>query len=32
MDSANPKSTARVLGHPIHPIAVPYPMAFFTGC
>jgi uncharacterized membrane protein len=27
----HPRSTARVLGHPIHPMLVPYPIAFFTG-
>jgi len=31
MDSANPRSTARILGHPIHPMLVPYPIALFTG-
>lgn len=30
MDS-NPKSTARFMGHPIHPMLVPYPIAFFSG-
>jgi uncharacterized membrane protein len=27
----NPKSTARFMGHPIHPMLVPYPIAFFSG-
>jgi len=31
MDEANPKSSARLLGHPIHPMLVPFPIAFFTG-
>ena len=26
-----PKSTARFMGHPIHPMLVPFPIAFFTG-
>ena len=25
------KSTARVLGHPIHPMLIPYPFAFLSG-
>jgi uncharacterized membrane protein len=28
---ANPQSTARIAGHPIHPMLVPFPIAFFTG-
>jgi uncharacterized membrane protein len=28
---ANPKSTATVGGHPIHPMLVPFPIACFTG-
>ena len=31
MDAANPKSTARFMGHPIHPMLVPLPIAFFIG-
>lgn len=31
MDVSNPKSTARLLGHPIHPMLVPFPIAFFIG-
>jgi uncharacterized membrane protein len=31
MDSTNPKSTARFMGHPIHPMLVPFPIAFFIG-
>jgi uncharacterized membrane protein len=31
MDSLNPKSTARFMGHPIHPMLVPFPIAFFIG-
>jgi uncharacterized membrane protein len=31
MDNPNPKSTAKLLGHPIHPMLVPFPIAFFIG-
>lgn len=31
MESQNPKSTARLLGHPIHPMLIPFPIAFFIG-
>jgi uncharacterized membrane protein len=31
MNGSNPKSTARFLGHPIHPMLVPFPIAFFIG-
>ena len=31
MDGSNPKSTARFMGHPIHPMLVPFPIAFFIG-
>lgn len=27
----NPKSTARIGGHPIHPMLVPFPIACFVG-
>ena len=27
---ANPKSTASVAGHPIHPMLIPFPIAFFV--
>jgi uncharacterized membrane protein len=27
----NPKSTAQVAGHPIHPMLVPFPIAFFVA-
>jgi uncharacterized membrane protein len=27
----NPASTARVAMHPLHPMLVPFPIAFFTG-
>jgi uncharacterized membrane protein len=31
MSLENPRSTARILGHPIHPMLVPYPIAFLLG-
>jgi uncharacterized membrane protein len=27
----NPNSTARIAGHPIHPMLVPFPIAFFVA-
>jgi len=27
----NPQSTARIAGHPIHPMLVPFPIAFFVA-
>ncbi|MER8547440.1 MULTISPECIES: DUF2231 domain-containing protein [unclassified Mesorhizobium] len=27
----NPRSTARIAGHPIHPMLVPFPIACFVG-
>jgi uncharacterized membrane protein len=27
----NPKSTAKIAGHPIHPMLIPFPIAFFVG-
>jgi len=27
----NPKSTAQILGHPLHPMLVAFPIAFFVG-
>src|ERR1044071_9910841 len=27
----NPKSTASIAGHPIHPMLIPFPIAFFVG-
>jgi uncharacterized membrane protein len=27
----NPQSTAKIAGHPLHPMFVPFPIAFFTG-
>ena len=31
MDSENPHSTAKIAGHPIHPMLVPFPIAFLVG-
>ena len=28
---ANPKSTASIAGHPIHPMLIPFPVAFFVS-
>lgn len=30
-DLHNPKSTARVAGHPLHPMIIPFPIAFFVS-
>ena len=29
--STNPRSTLSIAGHPLHPMAVPFPIACFTG-
>ncbi|MXP41491.1 DUF2231 domain-containing protein [Altererythrobacter soli] len=31
MTLENPRSTARVAGHPIHPMLIPFPIAFLIG-
>ena len=31
MTDINPHSTARVAGHPLHPMIVPFPIAFFVS-
>lgn len=31
MMTPNPRSTARIGGHPIHPMLVPFPIAFFVA-
>ena len=31
MDASNPRSTAKFMGHPLHPSLVPFPIAFFIG-
>jgi uncharacterized membrane protein len=28
---SNPRSTAKIANHPIHPMLVPFPIAFFVG-
>ena len=28
---SNPKSTASIAGHPIHPMLIPFPIAFFVA-
>ena len=28
---ANPKSTVQIAGHPLHPMLVPFPIAFLVG-
>jgi len=31
MNGSNPQSTLRIAGHPIHPMLIPFPIAFFVG-
>ena len=31
MRTPNPKSTAEVAGHPIHPMLIPFPIAFLVA-
>jgi len=31
MSLDNPKSTVKIGGHPIHPMLIPFPIAFFVG-
>ena len=31
MTELNPRSTASIAGHPIHPMLIPFPIAFFVG-
>lgn len=31
MRGINPKSTAIVAGHPIHPMLIPFPISFLVG-
>lgn len=30
MDTQNPKSTASIAGHPLHPMLIPFPVAFLV--
>jgi uncharacterized membrane protein len=29
--TSNPRSTAQVAGHPVHPMLIPFPIAFFVA-
>src|SRR6185312_7123997 len=31
LNMANPQSTAKIAGHPLHPMLVPFPIAAFVG-
>jgi uncharacterized membrane protein len=31
LENHNPKSTAKVAGHPLHPMIIPFPIAFFVS-
>lgn len=31
MEPDNPKSTAKIGGHPVHPMLIPFPIAFFVA-
>src|SRR4051812_18124330 len=31
MQTRNPRSTAQIAGHPLHPMLIPFPVAFFVG-
>ena len=31
MNSHNPRSTARIAGHPVHSMLIPFPIAFLVG-
>jgi len=31
MNGSNPRSTVQMAGHPLHPMLVPFPIAFFVG-
>ena len=31
VQTRNPRSTASIAGHPIHPMLIPFPIAFFVG-
>src|SRR3954451_22700539 len=31
MPATNPQSTAQIAGHPIHPMLIPFPIAFLVG-
>jgi uncharacterized membrane protein len=31
VDTDNPKSTAKIAGHPVHPMIIPFPITFFVS-
>jgi len=31
MAASNPRSTAQIAGHPLHPMLIPFPIAFLVG-
>jgi len=31
LEPHNPKSTAKIAGHPLHPMIIPFPIAFFVS-
>jgi len=31
MEAQHPKSTAKIAGHPLHPMVIPFPIAFFVS-
>lgn len=31
MSEINPRSTAKIAGHPLHPMIIPFPIAFFVS-
>jgi uncharacterized membrane protein len=31
LETRNPRSTASIAGHPIHPMLIPFPIAFFVA-
>jgi uncharacterized membrane protein len=31
IETQNPKSTAKIAGHPLHPMIIPFPIAFFVS-
>ena len=31
MQESNPRTTMRIAGHPIHPMLIPFPIAFFVA-
>ena len=32
MNGNHPRSTAKIGGHPIHPMLIPFPIVCFIGC